>query len=509
LIRDTEVATCRKTLAADILETIGWPLPDSEIAQHIPGYLEDGLRQLEQFRETASDSPDEIFNTLQSLNTGDGFDEISWDGVGNLASIGISVAEKNQAGATYVGAAVACCADMGARDGRMEEWLSALEKMGSPRAAWCLKTLAKWPMPEAARDRARTGAKKLAAAGVKAAPPPVLAKYSHTILTACDGMGSRSVTFFWKAAGRRLDALNLMLNDLVGIKDVMYLPGNGKEIERRYENNRIQYTSVEPAFAGELVADAMAKHRALRTSPPWQLFPMLPMVECDIRPAARMPNLGAYALGSILCTPNLLKDSFRLMDSPLYGCFTPDTDEAYRFCRKFASTGGTSLPPREFERFVRETAVKDRENLLHRMALNREFESLAWNVSDKKNWLAARTWLAMRDGIVPFGDIPYVRELSRRAVGMMLENIRCGYFSRRQAFEAAQMTDAEYFKSAYTLMDEHGWLDVPPDERITLVDDFMHALEGGNSVPKPQSGRPVKKHGQKPKPRKKKGRRRR
>jgi hypothetical protein len=501
-------------VAAGILETIGQPVSESEIAQHMPGYLKYELRQLEKLRRNRSDSPHVIVDMMQELIDCDRAGEISWSGIEGLASLGISVAEKKQAGATYVGAAVACCAEMGTQGGRVEEWLSALEKMGTSHAAWCLNALAEWPMPEAVLGRARAGAEKLAAAGMKAKSPSVRGKYSHATLTACDGMGSRSVAFFRETSNHRLDALNLMLNDLVGIKDVLYLSGNGEDVEDYFRNNRIEYRFVEANFAGELVADAMAKHQALRTSPPWRLFPALPSMEgCDIRPAARTPNLGPYVQEHALRTPELPENSSRLADFPLYGCFMPDTDEAYQFCRRFANTHGATLPPGEFERFVREVAVKDRENLLHRMALNLEFESLAGRAHIRKNSVAARTWFAVRDGAVPFWEIPYVRELSRRAVERILENIRHGYFSRRQAFEVAREMGAKHFKpSAHTLMDKYEWLNGTSGERLTLADELLvyahegrlHTHEDRDPMPKPSSGHPTKKHGQKPKPRKEK-----
>ena len=515
LIRNSTVTTSRKVTAVDILRSIEHPISHTEIMEYIPGYVEEALCQFEDPNEGAPDSPCVFFDMLRALaiDSGD-YNEgriIPLDRLDSLASIGVSMAENNQAGAVYVGAAIACNADMGMLNQNTDDWLSALEKMGTPRSAWCLGVLADWPMPEAFRDRAREGAARLISAGVKPEPPSIQGTYSRCVLTACNSAGSQSATFFWETPEQYLDALDLVFNDRVGIKNVSYFFGDGDEVDEQYRSDPlIVDTLVEPAFAGKLVADAMARHLTSRTSPPWWLFPMLPYMEgCSIRPAARTPDLGEYALEEIVCTPKLLENSFILADMPQYGCFIPDTDEAYRFCRKFKNMGGLALPPKEFERFVEEVAFQDRETLLHRMALNLEFESLAGRSHDKRNALAARTWLAIRDRAVPFREIPFVRELSRRAIETVLGNIHCGYFNRGEAFEAAQEMENEGFESVFALMDEYGWLDVPPDERILLADDFMDALEGRDPAPKAQSNHTKKKTTRKPKPRSGKGRRRR
>jgi len=503
LIQNPGIATSRKILAVDILESTGYPINEM-ITQHIPEYRQETWRLAEVPHKKVSDLRRGFFDTLRTLSLHDGNKDDASDRseADVLDLFGIPMTEENQLEAIYAGSVFACCADMGVLDKHAKGYLSALEKMKTPRSAWCLDILAEWPMPEAFRDKARAAAASLVSNGVKAEAPRVRGVYSHAILTACDGMGWRSLTFFWKISGHRMDALTLELNDAIGIGEISYLPDHGAVLENEYKlNSRLSHILVEPAFAGECVADAMARHLALRTSPPWKLLPSLPhMAGCGMRSAARTPNLDSYTPENILCTPESLENSAALANTPRYGRFIPDPDATYHFCRKFKSKHGFSLSSKAFERFVREVAFRDRENLLHRMALNLEFESLAGRSHSRENALAAHTWLAIRDDTVPFWEIPFVRELSRKAVEDALEEIRDDYVCRQELIEDAQSEGLGYFEYASALMDEHGWLDVPPDERILLADDFMDALEESTPAPKAPVQSHQKKNPRKPKP---------
>lgn len=504
IIENPGMATSRKILAVDILESTGYPI-DERITQCIPEYRQETWRLAEVPHKRAPDLRRGFFDTLRALSlhdsNKDGASEQSE--IDDLDLFGIPITEENQIGAIYVGSVFACCADMGVLDKYAEGYLSALEKMRTPRSAWCLDILAEWPMPKAFRDKARTAAARLVSDGVQAEPPHVRGEYSHAILTACHGMGWRSLTFFWRGRGMNMDALTLELNVLTGFEEISYLPDSGAVVESRYKHNsRIPHILVKPAFAGKCVADATARHLAWRTSPPWQLLPALPhMMGCDMQPATHTPNLDSYALKDIVCTPQLLKRGAALANTSLYGGFTPDTDMTNRFCRKFMNTHDFTLPAKAFERFVREVAIQDRENLLHLMAVNLEFESLAGRSHDDGNTLAAQTWLVIRDEVVPFWEIPFVRELSHKAIETELANIRDDHSSRQELIEDAQRAGLGYFEYVSDLMNEYGWLDVPPDERILMADDFMDALEGRNPESKFHPGHSARQRKQKPKSR--------
>jgi len=70
------------------------------------------------------------------------------------------------------------------------------------------------------------------------------------------------------------------------------------------------------------------------------------------------------------------------------------------------------------------------------MAKNLELEALAGRAQQPLNRLAARTWLAIRENVVPIENVHYVRALCRTSLRAVSQNLRQGYRSQAEADRA-------------------------------------------------------------------------
>jgi hypothetical protein len=194
----------------------------------------------------------------------------------------------------------------------------------------------------------------------------------------------------------------------------------------------------------ELVGDALAVHESRGVPPPGRLFIYRPMLGPEpIAVRRREPNLGPYALELTVRSPELAAGSDRLAGQVGFRDFWCATGEAYEFVRRNVMRGkkrrseGAAIGDAVVERFARDAAIQERERLLRRMAVNLETEAWAGRGADPANRLAARTWVALREELAPFHEVPYVRALSRRAIEAIRENLAMGFRSQQEANAAA------------------------------------------------------------------------
>ena len=70
------------------------------------------------------------------------------------------------------------------------------------------------------------------------------------------------------------------------------------------------------------------------------------------------------------------------------------------------------------------------------MAMNLEVEAWAGRAHHDPNLMAARTWVALVEDVVPFEDIPHVQTLCRLAIERIGSNLFLGFNSQEEANQA-------------------------------------------------------------------------
>jgi hypothetical protein len=123
---------------------------------------------------------------------------------------------------------------------------------------------------------------------------------------------------------------------------------------------------------------------------------------------------------------------------PVYGEFWVSSDRAYQNLTALGLARGRltrQLKEKAYAEIER-LAIADRAALASRLAANLEIEARAGRANRPLTRLAARTWLAMQQDVVPFEKIPYVQALCRRAVEAITSNLRQGFKNQTEANEA-------------------------------------------------------------------------
>ncbi len=347
--------------------------------------------------------------------------------------------------------------------GRVLEYVASIE---NGRAAWFLGELGRLPAAGSLGEKARELSGDLERAGIAPAPPATGA-FSHGLVGGIDGSGCRSLMLFYRTGTGDLDALALLLNDVIGVKDVWCVFGNAADLDEevRGRSRAVSYAACPLEIARAVVADAMAIHEETGRPFPGRFLLHRHYLGAEpFSPSRRTPNLGAYMLETFVRGPELVEGSERAFEDPIYGGLWCGSDEAYEFVRRFTPRRGRgkimsdmlSTSGRLFKRFVSEIASKERETLARRIAVNLEVEALAGRASNPGNRAAARTWIALAENVVPFEDIPYVRLLCTQSIKAVLANLRQGYKGQAEANRARLKMDEEAARLASGLFGE-GW----------------------------------------------------
>lgn len=468
-IRDkANVADDDKLILATTMEKAGAPLFSGEDELRACMHDYDAAIESRKRRMASAISDDPAAMTLflesRGLYSPESGKAPSVNTINAMMSFALTVADDNPAAVVLAAACLAIRAEQ--PDLNIQGVNAIYERMRelkTPRALWCLDTLAEWPGLGAARGKALEEADALRMAGVESEPPSASGKFVKALISMIDDTGSRSLVLFRRERGGDFDALGLMLNDEIGVKDIVTGFGAGEEFKAMFEEmgQGVALADIGIDLARELLADALARHADTGTAPPGVLFALLPFFgDVKIVPRVREPNLGMYKLDKATPTQALAGDDTALLaDLPLLSHLTPMPEAAYEFCRKYHKPKRDgSLNPENLDRFIDAVLVPERERLLRRMAVNLEVEALAGRAKRKDNRLVVLLWLGLRENVVPFREHPFVREMAIASSDTVIEDIRRGYTTRKAAFDAE--------------------LSIPPPF-ADLMGDFMKAAEMG------------------------------
>lgn len=384
---------------------------------------------------------------------------------------------------------------------RSPEQLGDIHALGTPRARWCLETLANWPgfaMPF--RHKAARLASELAERGVESQAPPAPGEFSHGIVTMVDGMGSRTATLFLRTPTGGIDAFSVMLNDEIGVKDATAFFENGDELEKmlRCGPEPISMASASVSLFRELLADSFALHEELGTAPPGRLFPLIAYLGDElVVPRKREPDLSAYGLEMLPVTPELFTDGILLAENPLYGCLFPASDEAYAFCEAHWDKRRKSIHASDFSMFLQEIMPLEQERLLRRIAINLEVEALVGRAQDEDNQAAARLWLGAKENVVQFWTIPFVQELADLSIVHIADDLRRGFKNQREAFAASEEEPASSYEELANLFGREALDSMSKPEREAVFTSMLKQLFGdanpGDFSPPVRDAKPQRK----------------
>ncbi|MDR1534274.1 MAG: plasmid pRiA4b ORF-3 family protein [Planctomycetota bacterium] len=447
-LRDKDIPDEVKITLLPPLLLAGRPVDENSVRGFFRDYEAAARRHSLKFAESVSDSPNSLTKLLLAKGFVFGEEDtlaafVPVESASELLAIGRGVAEVNPAGATLMAAALTF--RVGAPDFSHERspgQLDGIHALATPRARWCLEILANWPgFAIPFRDKAARLAAELASRGIERRAPPAPGEFSHGIVSMIDGMGSRTATLFHRDPRGGLDALNLMLNDEVGVKDAFAIFGSAGGMEKllRHNPDHMPVADATLPMIREILADSLALHEELWTAPPGRLFPLLAYLGDEpVPPRKREPDLGAYGLEAVRPTPKFMAEAVKLSDNPLFGCLFPASEAAYAFCEKHLDWKGRAFDLDKLSGFMKEIMPLERERLLRRLAINLEVEALAGRAGRKDNQTAARLWLGMREEVMPFASVPFIRELAGLAASQIAGDLRRGHRSQREAFEAEE-----------------------------------------------------------------------
>jgi hypothetical protein len=362
--------------------------------------------------------------------------------------MGLEMCEASpDAGAAIVTTAVAIAIEHGVIGDEPPAVLDRLGDMRTRRAAWFLRELGALPGSRSAGVRARDLARELETAGVEPGAPPT-GEFAFGHLSSVDGSGSRTLMLFFRTGDGGLDALALLLNDFVGLKDVWCVFGNAADLDEEVQSragDEVSYAHCGVDFAREVVADALAVHEGSgRPFPGRFLLYRHYLGPAPLAPARRAPNLGAYATETFVRGPQLVEGTEAAFEDPIYGGLWTASGEAFDFMRGYVPkkkgrgrAAPLSVPREAFDDFVAKVASKEKQILARRLAVNLEVEALAGRSSKPASRAAARVWIALTEDVVPFEKIPLVRLLCKRATRAIAASLLKGYGSQEEANRAA------------------------------------------------------------------------
>ncbi|HEX2974143.1 MAG TPA: hypothetical protein VHP11_17550 [Tepidisphaeraceae bacterium] len=437
---DMNVPDDRKLMLVPLYHMLGGDVKAEEVSGYFQDYAGSLERMSDRMLSDISDRPDSIEQVLEGFNIFDREGEPpSADSLATAATFAVALAQKDPAAAgALAGSMAAIAGEFGVESEIVPELLKAVATMGNARTAWYLDELSRWPAIDVS-ELAGELAREMKGRGL-APRHAMIGEFSHGMVSMEDGVGSRSLTLFFRTPEGGMDSLIVMLNRRVGMKDVWCAFEDSTEIEETVHatEQEIKYAPCKLELARELIADAWALHEREGRPLPGRFFIYRPFLgEQPIQPRTRTPNLGAYMLEMMVVSPDLAKGSEELLDHPAYVGRCTQSEEAFAYVREHMSGRKKKKSQGSIEEFIQRFISHDKEAILAGMAANLEVESLAGRATQPVNQLAARTYVAIRDGVCPLEQIPYIYGIAEECVDDIRANIAMGYKSQAEANAAA------------------------------------------------------------------------
>lgn len=438
-VRSPKVPEGRKLRLGTLLDACGEdPMEDEAFAQlaALPGGRE---RMVKEAARQVSASPQALAGLLGILGEDD--EALEEPAFAFLAAIAQEAGSGEPEGAALLLGTLAAVA--GERD--LTEIAQRLVKklggLGTDQALWCLEELGRWPGLNELSEQARAAAQKLADSGLT----PGLAiprEYSHGLVSNVDGAGSRTVNLFFRTPEGTMDVVTVMGHERRGMTDTWCAYDDAAELEEEIRDmaagTEIALAPCSVAFARSVVADLWAMHQEEGRPFPGVFFlHRVYFGEAQIELQRRLPDLAPYRLDTLEPSRSLFDgDVEEILDSPAYSSSRFASDAAYEFVSQHAPPRAGNLSKQKRDLFARTIALKEKDALLDRMAVNLEVEALAGRAHFPANRLAARTWLGLKNDVMSFHKVPFIQELCAVSTEAILGNIRAGFSNQDEVNQA-------------------------------------------------------------------------
>ncbi|OLC16084.1 MAG: hypothetical protein AUH29_06115 [Candidatus Rokubacteria bacterium 13_1_40CM_69_27] len=312
--------------------------------------------------------------------------------------------------------------------GALEEALPALATEHGAAAVPLLTALGSGVAERRIRRAAKRALYRLAQRGVQAPEqaterPPVVARGGERAMRAwlsgVDGSGSRAAWILFEGSYGALRLCSLILNDVAGILDAAGGDITKKRLDRELAelraSQKLPWVETGPARAAGLVAEALALHRAIHTTPPAAFARWQPLFEtaAPIEPPAPAAN------------PQLVERSAELLELPELAGWFLDPEAVQADAVELLQARESRLVVSDQLKAEREDAIVSRvvereltegpRRLWARRLLEMDlvFESIG---REQHGALARAAAAALQDASRDVGRHPFARALAARAL---------------------------------------------------------------------------------------------
>ncbi|MEX0776413.1 MAG: hypothetical protein WD042_11980 [Phycisphaeraceae bacterium] len=437
-VRDPQVDDEEKLVLGSALIAIGVEIPYDEYRGYFKDFDAAMKLLINKATDHLSDDPADVEQTLLELRVlGQEDDEPpTLQDMERVMQMMVAFGQKDAAASAALACTVAArAAELGLPLDDLAQAMESLAAHPHERAAWYLAELGRLPGLGAAGAKAKELAQRMKAQGITPRAP-LLREFSQGYLSMVDGVGSRSVTLFFRTPEGGMDGVVLILNDVVGMKDAWCAFEDSAALEKAIHGGMgdMSYAPCTVALARELVGDAWAIQAPAGKAFPGRFTALRALLgEAPIEPRRRTPNLGAYMLELMVPSEAQVRDSAELVEYGPYGGLWFSSDAAYEFVKANMGTRARRLKKPQMKRFLQAVIPLERQQLLARMAANLEVESLAGRATQPINQTAAQTYLVLKEDVLAWERVPYIRALAEAAVKLIAGNLRIGMKNQREA----------------------------------------------------------------------------
>jgi hypothetical protein len=447
-LRDMRVPDSRKLALAPLYEWLGGKLSTAEYRAFFRDFETAARGRARSAAAAVRDDPRSIEDALGAAGLMPAQPSVSArDAVEGLVRLSMDMrASSPAAAAALLGATAAAMLERSRPEEELAGVLETLAGNRCPRAAWCLDELGRWPAAGAVGARAGELAAGLRSGGLLPGLPPQ-PEFARAHATGVDGNGSRSLAVFFRSTGAACDALMLLPNDSVGVKDIWIARPAGSRIEAalRKMGEDVAIAPCGIDLARELLADALAIHGEIGRPPPGLLYAYRPLFGAEpIAPRRRRPDPREFMadLGPLPPSPSD-EEAGEVLEYPAYRTLWFSSKEVYDMVSWAMKSASGPGPERTARQLAESVFPQERERLLSRLAVNLEVEALAGRGREKVNRLAARAWLDLAESSRPALEMPFVMELCRQTWNIVAVNITMDYRSQEEANAARERMDEE------------------------------------------------------------------
>ncbi|HEO69763.1 MAG TPA: hypothetical protein ENN80_00750 [Candidatus Hydrogenedentes bacterium] len=327
--------------------------------------------------------------------------------------------------------------------------LGELASLACPEGRWCLETIGRLPnLDDAVRKEALRQALRLEGVG-RVLPFVSDRVFSHGLLSVTLDGGLSTLALFFHTPRGTLDAMVMTLEHTVRVHSAGTIRHDGALFESHFreemEKNDIDIAPCSLEFARELVADCWAAHEASGAPLPSGIIACLPYLgDPPIVPARREPDLSAYGLDDLPRTKKLVQFSDDLADMSIFPPCYFHSDAAFAFVADHAPPRAPQLSKAKRRLFVRTIAAQEQGLFVARLAANLEIWAWAGLAKDEDIEALASVYVAIKEGVVPFCDVPLVTALADASTEDILEYVRAGFSSYEEVREAMEDEPDEY-----------------------------------------------------------------